>query len=69
MKKLSLSVVTLLMCFASTFAQEKPKSEPYNAWEVGVNVGVANFAGEYNMYKDARFNHFNHWKSDMNLGF
>ena len=69
MKKLSLSIITLLICFAFTFAQDKPKSEPYNAWEVGVNVGVANYAGEYNMYKEARFNHFNHWKNEMNLGY
>lgn len=69
MKKLSLSVITLLMCYTLSFAQEKPKSEPYKNWEIGINAGVANYTGEYNMYKDARFNHFNHWKSDMNLGF
>jgi len=59
----------MFLCYAFVFAQEKAKSEPYNNWEIGVNVGVANFAGEYNMYKEARFNHFNHWNSDMNLGF
>ncbi len=59
----------MLMCFAFAFAQEKEQSEPYNNWEIGVNAGVANFAGEYNMFKDARFHHFNFWKSDMNLGF
>ncbi|HZK95834.1 MAG TPA: hypothetical protein VFC67_16650, partial [Prolixibacteraceae bacterium] len=69
MKKFSLSVLAMFMCFAFAFAQEQEKSEPYNNWELGVNVGVANFAGEYNMYKDARFNHYNHWNSDMNLGF
>ncbi|MCX6236266.1 MAG: OmpA family protein [Bacteroidia bacterium] len=69
MKKLSLSVVVLLMCYALTFAQEKAKSEPYKNWEIGISAGVANFAGEYNMFKDARFNHFNHWNSDLNFGF
>jgi len=59
----------MFLCFAFAFAQEKEKSKPYNNWEIGVNIGVANFAGEYNMYKEARFNHFNHWNSDMNLGF
>ena len=70
MKKLSLSVVVLFMCYALTFAQEKAKSEPADTrWEIGVNAGVANFAGEYNMFKDARFHHFNFWKSDMDFGF
>ena len=70
MKKLSLSVIVLFMCYALTFAQEKAKSEPADTrWEIGVNAGVANFAGEYNMFKDARFHHFNFWKSDMNFGF
>ncbi|HEY3390602.1 MAG TPA: OmpA family protein [Prolixibacteraceae bacterium] len=69
MKKLSLSIVVLFISCAFTFAQEKVKPEPYSNWEIGVNAGVANFTGEYNMFKDARFNHFNHWKSDMNIGF
>ena len=73
MKKLSLSIVALLMCYSMTFAQEKAqektKPEPYKNWEIGVNVGVANFTGEYNMFKDAQFNHFNHFDSDMNFGF
>ena len=70
MKKLSLSVVVLFACYALTFAQEKAKSEPADKrWEIGINAGVANFAGEYNMFKDSRFNHFNHWDSDMNFGF
>ena len=70
MKKLSFSVVVLLMCYTLTFAQEKAKSDPADTrWELGINAGVANFTGEYNMFKDARFNHFNHWNSDMNFGF
>lgn len=69
MKKLSLSIVTLLMCYAFSYGQEKVKPEPYKNWEIGINAGVANFSGEYNMFKDARFNHFNHWKSDMNIGY
>ncbi len=69
MKKLSLSIVVLFMCYSLTFAQEKAKSEPNKKWEIGLNAGVANFTGEYNMFKDARFNHFNHWNSDLNFGF
>jgi outer membrane protein OmpA-like peptidoglycan-associated protein len=69
MKKLSLTIVVLFMFCTFTFAQEKEKSAPYKNWEIGINAGVANFSGEYNMYKEARFNHFNHWNSDMNLGF
>ena len=70
MKKLSLSVVVLFMCYALTFAQEKAKSEPADTrWEVGINLGVANYAGEYNMFKESRWHHFNFWKSDMDFGF
>jgi len=70
MKKLSLSIVVLFACYALTFAQDKAKAEPADTrWEIGVNAGVANFAGEYNMSKVARFNHFNHWNSDMDFGF
>jgi len=69
MKKLSFSIVVLLMCYVSTFAQDKVESEPFRNWEIGINGGIANFSGEYNMFKDARFNHFNHWNSDINIGF
>jgi outer membrane protein OmpA-like peptidoglycan-associated protein/opacity protein-like surface antigen len=70
MKKLSLCVVALLMCSVLSFAQEKVKSEPVDKrWEGGLNIGVANFAGEYNMSKTAFFNHFNFWKSDMDFSF
>jgi len=70
MKKLSLIVVVLLACYTLTFAQEKGKAEPADKrWEIGINAGVANFTGEYNMYNEARWNHFNHWDSDLNFGF
>jgi len=69
MKKLSLIIVALLMSNAFSFGQEKVKPEPYKNWEIGINAGVANYTGEYNMFKDARFNHFNHWNGDMNIGF
>jgi outer membrane protein OmpA-like peptidoglycan-associated protein len=69
MKKLSLSLVITLMCFAFTFAQEKKDSEPNKKWEIGINAGVDNFTGEYNMYKESRWNHYNHWKSDLDFGF
>ena len=68
MKKFSLSLVVILMCYVFTFAQDKKDSEPYKNWEIGINVGVANFAGEYNMYKESRWNHYNHWKGDLDLG-
>lgn len=69
MKKFSLSFIALFVCYVTSFAQEKAKPEPYKNWEIGINVGVANFTGEYNMFKDARFNHFNHFKGDMDFGF
>ncbi len=69
MKKLSLSIVVVLMCYTQSFGQEKDTSKPYKNWEIGINAGVASFTGEYNMFKDARFNHFNHWDSKMNIGF
>ena len=69
MKKTILSVLAIFMCIAFTFAQDKTSSEPNKNWEIGINAGVANFAGEYNMFKDARFNHFNHWDSQLNFGF
>jgi len=69
MKKLSLSVVVLLACYTLTFAQEKAKTEPADKrWELGINVGVANFSGEYNMFKESRWHHFNFWDADMNFG-
>jgi len=69
MKKLSSTLAVLLICFGATFGQENSKTEPYKNWEIGVSSGVSNFTGEYNMFKAARFNHFNHWKSEMNIGF
>jgi len=69
MKKLSLSLVVILMCFAFTFAQDKTESEPNKSWEVGINAGVANYSGGYNMYSGSRWNHYNHWDSNLNFGF
>ena len=68
MKKLSLSLVVILMCYAFTYAQDKKDSEPNKSWEVGINAGVANFTGGYNMYSKSRWNHFNHYNSDLNFG-
>jgi outer membrane protein OmpA-like peptidoglycan-associated protein len=65
MKKIFLSVIIVFLCGTFIFAQEKGKAEPYRKWEIGINGGFATFTGEYNMYKEARFNHFNHWKSDL----
>jgi len=57
------------VCYTFAVAQEKKSPELSKNWEIGVSAGVASFTGEYNMFKNARFNHFNHWKSEMNLGF
>ncbi len=69
MKKLVLCVAVSLMWYSFIFAQETKKTESFKKWEIGINAGVANYAGEYNMFKEARFNHFNHWDSGYNLGF
>ncbi len=61
--------MTIFFCYTFVVAQEKKRPEPYKNWEIGVSAGVASFTGEYNMFKNARFNHFNHWKSELNLGF
>ena len=68
MKKLSLSILIIFMCNAFTFAQQKTGYEPYRKWEIGINAGVANFTGGYNMYKESKWNHFNHWNGNLNLG-
>jgi len=65
MKNFCLSIVVLFVCYTITSAQEEVKSRPYKNWEIGINAGVANFTGEYNMFKDSRFNLFNHWKGDI----
>lgn len=59
----------MFLCYTLAVAQEKKSPESYKNWEIGINAGVASFTGEYNMNKDARFNHFNHWNSEMNPGF
>lgn len=69
MKKKFLSLILVCLFFTFAVAQEKKISKPYKDWELGINAGVANFTGEYNMYKAARFNHFNHWNSNIDLGF
>ena len=69
MKKFSLSFVVLLMCSVATFAQDKERPEPYNNWEIGINAGVANFAGSTNIAKGKSYEHFNNYKSDFNFGY
>jgi outer membrane protein OmpA-like peptidoglycan-associated protein/opacity protein-like surface antigen len=69
MKKFSLSIAVLLMCAVSTFAQDKAKTEPYPNWEIGVNLGVTNFAGSTNIAKGKSWEHFNNYKSNLNLGY
>lgn len=69
MKKLSLFVVFLFASYALIFAQEKEEKLPYKRWEIGVNAGVANFAGSTNMDKDHLFKHFKEFKSDLDFGY
>ena len=71
MKKFNLSVVVMLIYCTFAFAQNDSKSTPYKDWEIGVNAGVANFSGEYIMYKDSRFKHPQgaDWQSFANIGF
>ena len=69
MKKFSLSFVALLMCSVATFAQEKVKTEPYPSWEIGVNLGVSSFMGSTNIAKGKSYEHFNNYKSNLNLGY
>ena len=65
MKKLFLSIVVLFVSSTITFAQETEKTEAYRKWEIGINGGATIFTGEYNMYKEARFNHLNYWNNDI----
>ena len=69
MKKLSLVVVFLFASYSLIFAQEKEEKLPYKRWEIGVNAGVANFAGSTNMSKDHLFGHFKDFKSDIDFGY
>ncbi|MCK9411353.1 MAG: OmpA family protein [Prolixibacteraceae bacterium] len=69
MKKFSLSLAVLFMCSLLTFAQDKAKTEPYPSWEIGVNLGVTNFTGSTNIAKGKSWEHFNNYKSNLNLGY
>jgi outer membrane protein OmpA-like peptidoglycan-associated protein/opacity protein-like surface antigen len=69
MKKLSLVVVCLFASYALIFAQDKSDKLPYDRWEIGVNLGVANYAGSQNMSKESFLNHYNHFNNDMNFGY
>ena len=69
MKRLSLLVVIFFLSHSLIFAQDKGEKLPYNKWEFGVNVGVANFTGSTIVAKGKFMNHFNDFKSDMNLGY
>ena len=69
MKKIGLSLVVILICYAFAFAQDKNATEPYKNWEIGINAGVASFTGEYNMYKESRWNHYNYWKGTLDPAF
>jgi outer membrane protein OmpA-like peptidoglycan-associated protein/opacity protein-like surface antigen len=75
MKKLSLVVVTLFASYALIFAQDKEakgdKTEklPYNRWEIGINAGVANFAGSTSMSSNNLFKHVNDFNNDLGFGY
>ena len=67
MKKLSLSIVVLFMCCSLSFAQEKEKTEFKKTWEVGLNLGVQRFTGEYNTYKPF-MEHYMNWTAENDFG-
>jgi len=69
MKKLSLVIVCLLAGFTLTFAQDKSEKSQFKSWEIGVNGGVANFAGSSIMNKSSFLSHFNQFNSDMDFGY
>src|SRR5674476_1006129 len=69
MKKFSLSFTVLFMCSLFTFAQDKAKTEPYPSWEIGVSLGVTNFAGSTNIAKGKSYEHFNYYNSNLNFGY
>jgi hypothetical protein len=59
MKKLSLSILVLMMCITLSFAREKAKTVCCKNWESGINIGVANFTFRHNMVREARYKHSN----------
>jgi outer membrane protein OmpA-like peptidoglycan-associated protein len=69
MKRLSLLVVILFLSHSLIFAQEKGEKLPYKQWEIGVNVGVSNFAGSSIVSKSEFLKGFNNFKGDMNFGY
>lgn len=69
MKKLSLVAVLLFASYALIFAQDKSEKLPYKRWEIGVNAGVANFAGSTIVSKDEFLKGFNNFKGDLNFGY
>jgi outer membrane protein OmpA-like peptidoglycan-associated protein len=69
MKKFCLILLGSLFVNALIFARDQPERLPYHRWEIGVNAGMANFAGSTNINKIYNFNHFNNFKSDFDLGY
>jgi len=69
MKKFSLGFMVLFLFSMLAFSQEKAKGYPFNSWEVGINAGVANFAGSTNIDKGKSYEHFNNYESGMSLGY
>jgi outer membrane protein OmpA-like peptidoglycan-associated protein len=69
MRKISLGFLIILVCIVYSYAQDKKDSEPKKNWEIGINLGIDNFTGEYNMYKESRWHHFNYWNGEADFGF
>lgn len=69
MKKLGLAVASLFVGCALIFAQDKVEKLPYNRWEIGINSGVANFAGSTVIFGPSFGEHFSYFKSDLNFGY
>jgi outer membrane protein OmpA-like peptidoglycan-associated protein len=69
MKKLSLSFVCLVVSSVSILARDNQEKIPYHRWEIGINGGLANFAGSSDINKMYNLNHFNDFHCDFNFGY
>ena len=66
---LLMNFLLIFLFNANAAAQDNKIHEPYNRWELGVSAGVTNFTGSTIVSKDQFLNHFNDFKSDINLGY
>src|SRR5665647_3376762 len=69
MKKISLIILFFFVSSSLIFAQEKGEKLPYKQWEIGINAGVANFAGSVDVSKNNFMHSFNDFKGDLSFGY